>query len=286
LVSLKKKLGKKLYDLVERASEGAMHRLEPFAYPGRDRKLPPVTLVTLPKAGSIFIHKALRQTLQVPLVKINASYTFGTSLRYANLQRLAAGNAICREHFEADPVLVDAMARVGIRKLNIHVRDPRGAVVSWTRNMERSDETGGLVSMMLHCQHLMPDAYPGWSFQDRLAWQVEHHLPRYVAWIADWMALVDRTKGTEFRVTTYEDFARDNRGFVLDLLRFFEVPFEDSWVNIPEYKVGSANVFSKSGKSTAEQMGDALYAKATAMLPPELAARFGWIEPQKKLASA
>jgi hypothetical protein len=285
-VSLKKKLGKRLYDLVERAGEGAMTRLEPYAFPGRDGRLPPVTLVTLPKAGSIFIHKALRQTLQVPLVKINASYTFGTSLRYANLMRLAAGNAICREHFEADPVLTEALAQVGIRKLNVHIRDPRGAIVSWTRNMERSNEAGGPVSVMLHCQHLMPEAYSQWPFPDRLTWQVEHHLPRYVAWIADWMALIDRSTALDVRITTYEDFTRDNRGFIIDLLKFFEVPYRESWVNIPEYKVGSANVFSKSGKTTAEQMGDSLYAQATAMLPPDLCARFGWTASHEKALSA
>jgi hypothetical protein len=279
-------IGKRLYDLVERAGEKAQKRLAPYAFPGRGRHLPPVTLITLPKAGSIFIHKALRQTLRVPLVKINASYTFGTSLRYTDLMRLASGNAVCREHFEADPVLVDAMARVGIDKLNIHVRDPRGAVVSWTRNMERSNEAGGLVSMMLHCQNLMPGKYPDWPFAERLAWQVENHLPKYVAWIADWMALIERTQKTRFLVTSYEDFARDNRSFVIDLLKFFEVPYEESWVNIPPYKVGSANVFSISGKSTAEQMGEALYAQATAMLPPQLAERFGWAPAPAKRATA
>jgi hypothetical protein len=269
-------VGKKLYDLVERASEKAQTRLAPYAFPGRGRHLPPMTLITLPKAGSIFIHKALRQTLRVPLVKINASYTFGTSLRYAALMRLASGNAVCREHFEADPVLVEAMARVGIDKLNIHVRDPRGAIVSWTRNMERSNAVGGLVSMMLHCQNLMPEKYPDWPFADRLAWQVENHLPKYIAWIADWMDLIERTRNTKFLVTTYEDFARDNRRFVIDLLNFFDVRYEESWVDIPPYKVGSANVFSISDKSTAEQMGEALYAQATAMLPARFCERFAW----------
>jgi hypothetical protein len=279
-------VGKKLFDLVERANEAALKRLTPYAFPGRGRHLPPVTLITLPKAGSIFIHKALRQTLRVPLVKINASYTFGTSLRYAELMRLASGNAICREHFEADAVLVDAMARVGIDKLNIHVRDPRGAITSWTRNMERSNEVGGLVSMMLHCQKTLPDQYPDWSFADRLAWQVDNHLPRYVAWIENWMELVERHQKTRFMVTTYEDFARDNRSFVIDLLKFFEVPFEESWVNIPAYKVGSANVFSISGKSTAEQMGDQLYARATAMVPVHLCERFGWPRQAAQMATA
>jgi hypothetical protein len=285
-VFLQKRFGKKLYDLVERASEGAMTRLEPYAFPGRDRKLPPITLVTLPKSGSIFIHKTLRQTLRVPMVKINASYTFGTSLGYANLMRLASGNAVCREHFEANPFLVEALARAGVRKLNIHIRDPRGAIVSWTRNMERSNEAGGLISVMLHCQLRVPEKYPDWPFQDRLAWQVDNYMPRFIAWIAGWMAMIDESRGTDFRVTTYEDFARDNRGFILDLLKFFDVPYDESWVSIPEYKVGSANVFSKSGKTTADQMGDVLYDRATAMLPPDLSARFGWIDAQKKVVTA
>lgn len=269
-------VGKKLYNLVESSSQCALRCLSSYAFPGRGRPLPPVVLVTLPKSGSIFIHTAIRRTLRIPMVKINASYTFGTSLNYSALVRLAKGGAVCREHFEADEFLLEAMHREGIKRINLHVRDPRGAIVSWTRNMERSNEVGGLASMMLHCQKVLPEAYPLWPFQERLAWQVEHHLPRYVKWIDDWMSLSDRYAQIEFRVTSYESFKRDNRAFIVDLLKFFEVPIEESWITLPKYKVGSANVFHRSEKTVREEMGEALYAKATAMVPAHLVARFGW----------
>jgi hypothetical protein len=133
-----------------------------------------------------------------------------------------------------------------------------------------------MTGTMLHCQQLVPEAYEGWDFQRRLAWQVEHTLPRYVAWIADWLALIDRTPGVEFLVTTYEEFAADNRAFIERLLEFFNIPHERSWISIPDYRVGHNNVFHVTSKSTREEMGEALYRQASAMIPEALLRRFGW----------
>ena len=107
---------------------------------------------------------------------------------------------------------------------------------------------------------------------------VEPPLPPYVKWIDDWMALSDRYKAIEFRVTSYESFKSDNRGFVVDLLKFFEIPFKESWITMPKYKVGSANVFHRSEKTAREEMGESLFARASAMVPSHLSTRFGWSE--------
>jgi hypothetical protein len=279
-------LGKRLYDLAERLGERAEALLHPYAFPGRGRPLPPIMLITLPKSGSIFIHGAIRRTLRVPMLKVSYSITFGTSFDYERLRKLAKGNAVCREHFTADDFLVDALRREGIRNIVLHIRDPRSAVVSWTRNMDRSVRDYGITGAMLHCQQIVPDEYKDWDFHQRLSWQVEHTLPRYVAWIADWLALIDRAPDVKFLVTTYEEFAADNRGFVERLLKFFGVPYEPSWISIPNYRVGHNNVFHVADKSTRDEMGDALYRQASGMIPEPLLRRFGWPDDSQPVAKA
>jgi hypothetical protein len=272
------KLGRRLYRWIEDGSAWALDRLHDSAYPGRGGNLPPIMLVTLPKAGSIFIHTALRRTLRVPMLKIACPGIHEQTIDHRRLARFARGNAVCREHFAARDFLLDGLRLAGIRKLTVHVRDPRAAVLSWTRNMERVLEDDGPAALVLDNEQRTPEAYFGWSFAQRLEWQVDHQLPRYVSWIQDWMDTIERHAGSgiAFKVTTYEQFAADNRSFVEDLLAFYEIKVEDSWLAIPRYEVGKANVFHISRKSTRDEMGETLYARASAMVPEALISRFGW----------
>lgn len=272
------RLGRKLYRWIEEGSEWALERLHESAYPGRGGNLPPLLLVTLPKAGSIFIHTALRRTLRLPMLKIACPGIHEQTLDHRRLAKFAKGNAVCREHFAARDFMLDGLRLAGIRKMVVHVRDPRAAILSWTRNMERVLEDDGKAALVLDNEQVTPAAYFDWSFAQRLEWQVENHLPRYVAWIEGWMDAIERNRGRgiDFKVTTYEDFAADNRAFVEALLQFYEVTVDPAWISIPRYEVGQANVFHVSKKVTREEMGDALYARASAMMPDRLLARFGW----------
>jgi len=272
------KLGRRLYRWIEEGSEWALERLQDSAYPGRGGNVPPVLLVTLPKAGSIFIHTALRRTLRLPMLKIACPGIHEQTLDHRRLAKFVKGNAVCREHFAARDFMLEGLRLAGIRKMVVHVRDPRAAVLSWTRNMERVLEDDGEAALVLDNEQTTPAAYFDGSFAQRLEWQVAHQLPRYVEWIEGWMDAIERNSGAgiTFKVTTYEDFAADNRTFVEELLRFYEITVDPSWISIPRYEIGKANVFHVSQTTTREEMGEALYARASAMVPDRLITRFGW----------
>jgi hypothetical protein len=277
------RLGRKLYRWIEEGSEWALDQLHDSAYPGRGGNLPPLLLVTLPKAGSIFIHTALRRTLRLPMLKIACPGIHEQTLDHRRLTKFAKGNAVCREHFAVRDFVLDGLHLAGIRKLVVHVRDPRAAVLSWTRNMERILEDNGKAALVLDNEQETPAAYFDWSFVQRLEWQVENQLPRYVDWIADWMDAIERNSalGIAFKVTTYEEFAADSRAFIEELLRFYEITVDPSWITIPRYEVGKANVFHVTKKSTRDDMGEALYARASALVPDRLITRFGWQRPDQ-----
>jgi hypothetical protein len=261
-------IGRRLYRWVEGGSEWALRHLHDSAFPGRGgERLPPLMLVTLPKAGSVYIHGALRRTLRVPMLKVACPGIHEQTLDHRRLAKFAKGNAVCREHFAARDFIVEGLRMAGIRKMVVHVRDPRAAILSWTRNMDRVLATAGPVGVILDNEQMTPGEYADWDFERRLEWQVDNHLPRYVAWIEGWMQL---------KVTTYEEFARDNRAFVEGLLRFFEIKVDPSWIAIAPYEVGRANIHNIEKKSLAEAMGARLYERATRQLPDALAERFHW----------
>jgi hypothetical protein len=192
------------------------------------------------------------------------------------LAKLAKGNAVCREHFAARDFIVEGIRIAGIRKMVVHFRDPRAAILSWTRNMDRVLKTAGPVGVLLDNEQMTPSAYYDWTFPQCLEWQIENHLPRYVKWIEGWLSLIDRTTGIDFKVTTYEKFAQDNRAFVEDLLQFFDIAVDPAWISVPPYEAGRSNIFNVGDKPLREVFGDALYSRATQQLPDQLASRFGW----------
>jgi hypothetical protein len=138
----------------------------------------------------------------------------GSSFGYADLCRFAKGNVVSREHLEPRTSFVAVLAQYGIRKIVLHVRDPRAVMVPWTEHIDRNLARRGLRSVSLFCERDLPSDYLEWDFSQRLQWQVEHVMPRFVHWIEQWLDLAENSTTPEFLITTYNDFARDNRKYI------------------------------------------------------------------------
>jgi hypothetical protein len=272
-------------------------RLAAFAYPGRDRPLPPVLLVALPKSGSIYLQRALRRTLRVQIHHIGASGMSGSTFNHYGLLRFERGNVVSREHLQPRACLLSMLARHGVRKAVLHLRDPRAAIVSWTRHMDRIMEKRGLRSVELSCERTMPDAYANWSFAERLDWQVEHMMPMFVRWVEDWLELVAASRDVEFLVTEYRALCDDGRGLVMRILDFYGIAYEPDWISMPVIRIGKNNIYTlpertpprelppgglPSGETVRAAWMNAMPAEtlqaANALLPAALSNRFDWVK--------
>ena len=186
--------------------------------------LPPVLMFALPKSGSIFIQRALRRSLEVQVLHVSGAGFGGAWFSYSELSRFAKGNVVSREHIGARPEYPKVLAGFNIRRAAVHVRDPRGAILSWTNHMERQLPVRGLDYVAFSCEQAVPDAYLKWSFEERLRWQIEHFMPKMVSWIEGWLALANSTEEMTFLFTDYAELKKDSRAYIEKLLAFYQIP--------------------------------------------------------------
>ncbi|WP_395014799.1 sulfotransferase domain-containing protein [Dongia sp.] len=279
------RLRKGVLGLNERLCDYLQAKAAAFAFPGRGASLPPVLLIALPKSGSTYMQRALGRTLRVQVQHFSAAGISGSSFRLADLCRFAEGNVISREHLQPRAISPKLLGEYGINKAVLHVRDPRDAIVSWTRHMDRSLATRGLRFVELSCEMAVPAVYRDWDFARRLEWQVENKLPDFVRWIERWLALVAGNSDVEFLITDYAELADDARGLVIRILDFYGIEHKPEWISMPSVAYGKNNIFSDletrdSADWMAEMSRDVL-AAAHAQMPAALARRFGWPHPEQ-----
>ena len=287
-------LRKRIYEMGERFADSVLERAATFAFPGRDVPLPPVLVIALPKSGSVYLQRALRRTLRVQVHHITSSGMSGATFREADLCRFAQGNVVSREHLQPRPFALNVLARYGINKAVLHVRDPRAAIVSWTRHMDRVLASRGFRSVELSCEMPLPDAYPSWSFEDRLHWQVENKMPSFVHWIEDWLALAETNRDVELLVTDHAALLEDGRDLITRILDFYEIPYDPEWLSMPSTAYGKNNIYSfleaertARARPAAERgarfmpswamlMPGEIRKVANTLMPDPLSRRFGW----------
>jgi hypothetical protein len=276
-----------VFDFVEKAEGRLLDRLRSWAFPAHGVELPPVLMFALLKSGSIFIQRALRRTLQVEVRHISGAGGSGNWFSYAELCQFAKGNAVSREHMQARPEFPAVLADFNIRRAVVHVRDPRAAIISWTRQMDRNLPQRGLSYVAFSCEQDVPELYLRWSFEQRLRWQVEHFMPQMVAWIEGWVDVADRSNRVKFLVTDYAELARDSRAYIEKILAFYEIPYGQDWLRIPRREVGRNNIYAlaqepsqpegrPAGPDNKPTMSGEILAIANAAIPPGLIDRFGW----------
>jgi hypothetical protein len=276
---------KRIHDALDHASDKILSWLHPLAYPGRGDWLPPVLIVALPKSGSIYIQRALRRTLRVPVLHIAADGMSGTSFSSANLAKFGEGSVVSREHLQPSAFLLTMLAAYNVRRIVLHFRDPRSAITSWTRHMDSTLERRGLRAVSLACERMVPEEYTCWEFNQRLHWQIVNVMPKFVSWIENWLELSKSNPDVKFLITDYQEFARDNRAFIIKVLGFYEIPFQPNWLSLPAVRVGKNNIRTEPGTALSDSMPNELLDLADSLVPKALHEKFSWEPgPMRKLA--
>lgn len=270
------RFARSLLKFIAKVHKAADRALEHRAYPARGANQPPVILIAQPKSGSVFIHRALRRTLQVPFLQAGTAGVHGASIGYRQLMRLKHGNVVSREHLPANKFLLDSLGLVGIDKAVLHVRNPADAIVSWARAIDRFIAVRGMAGAVLACELAMPDDYASWSFPQKLRWQIENYMPQQVLWVENWLALADTTDRPDVLVTTYDQLAADPRAYLKSVLDHYELGIPAEAIYLPAQEVGRNNIFSTAGDKWAGLDG-ALRDMACDQVPAALRARFGWM---------
>jgi hypothetical protein len=266
-----KKVRKKLQRWSARADAWLLRRIQP----PRPANFPPVMLVSLPKSGSVYLQTALRRTLRVPMVKFDAGGTFDSSLRIFPLKEFARGNALTRLHMPPRPYLVQAIADSGVSRMLVLIRDPREAIHSWARHVDRNLAQRGLGGALIDVETALPPDFAAWSERRRLEWQIEHMLPRFCDWLQGWADIAESAP-IKIGFVDFADMPQNERAFLGKVLKFFDITCDESWLYVPKPVVGQHNISSLDAKPSTSVIDPDLVALINAKVPDKLLQRFGW----------
>lgn len=191
----------------------------------RARGLPPVLVVTVPKSASETIWNRLTEGLRLPRTHVSLGLFPHCLLLPARVRAFAAGGISAKEHILPTRHNLRVLAEAGIRRLVVHLRDPRQCVLSWAHFV------AGDVSRR-KLGPLWRDTVPPKRVLDAgtaavLDWCLERVLPLHLDFVRRWLAVAgapDRAGLPEVRFTTFEDFLASPDRHMRQLLEAFDIP--------------------------------------------------------------
>lgn len=217
-----------------------------------------ILLITLPKSGSTYLAKMIADSLgysHARKVHFSAKVS-NTSNHYIGVM---------------EPIDISELKSTKT-KIVLHVRDPRQALLSLYWHLHDDHQT-----------EFVPNELKDWYYsQDmkvQLDWMIENLLPRFVAWIEDWVALKeeeDRTNdGIPILITTYDELVENDIALSIKILKFYAIEYQDLILLTPpkdkqvRFRNGDPGewrfAFSRTQK---ERMSE--------LVPTRLLERFNW----------
>ena len=236
------------------------------------KRIPSFHINTLPKSGSMFIWTNIAQRLGIDRMQISCTFFPNDMIILRDIRQMAEGGYVSQSHLPASSLNKRILQNYFDRMI-VHVRDPRQATLSWAHHANKYFDENA--EEIMYATPPLPRNFASLSFEERLSWQIENHLPLCIRWIEDWL---DAELDPQFKInilfTRYEDFQKDNEAFLLKILEFFDIPIDTFYRETrierkPHFRKGQTNEWREV--FTAEQA-----ARATEMMTDRILERFGW----------
>lgn len=189
------------------------------------RGIPPIIISAIPKSGSSLLDQIFAKGLNISSVGITVwstdSYKNITTYPIKRaIKRFAKGGVMCRQHFLPTKELLEVLKYYNIKKILIHVREPRQAMISRLFYQE---------SLMLEYHQFLntrflPEEYPLLNLEKRVDIFIDTWLRFINYYIESWLQIKENTNFFDIKFSTFEDMIKDKHGFIEDIMEFFEIP--------------------------------------------------------------
>lgn len=249
-----------------RAVEGELESL-------RQAPLPGILINTMPKSGSVYIHKHLGQALGMPFSNLGNGYTLADQVHYWNAKSFAAGSSIAQNHFEPSDINVQILDRV-IGRWVLHIRDPRQALLSWVHHLDLL-KAEGRDDALLWVVPAAPSGYFERSLADKIDWNIAHYFSALVAWLLGWLKVYDRGR-FNILLTSYDELITDERRLFDRILDFHGIP-RQRFQFTPLPKDRDVHFRKGDPEEWRSVFSGPQIDACNAHLPDGLLDRFGWI---------
>lgn len=201
----------------------------------KKRNLPPVFINTMLKSGTGFLTKVIQNKLNLPQFFTTLGGFPNDWIIPEYLKLFSQGGALTVQHLDASEKNLDLLAASNIRKIYLHIRDPRQATVSYMHHLENNliDEQYALRNCI---QPFLPCEYSKMKQSDKTAWHARNHVPGLIRWTQEWILTADNDPRFEILIIEFNKFKKDEVGTINRILNFFEIDLKISKNDIPEKK--------------------------------------------------
>jgi hypothetical protein len=263
----------------------AQYRATPQGATGR-QKTNHLVVVSLPKSATVYVQRSVEATLSAVHCRITCpSGNIRDDIIAKDLfDFVARPLAMAGDHVPASARNLHLLAAAGIDRIVLMVRDPRDALVSWWRHLERGDKRGVAWEAAHYAAcGLMSAGYYGLTPEEKLADLVEHMFPAMQEWLAGWAAAIEHDRRFTCHVSRYEDFVRDQAASLRAIYRFFghaEEPVLPAREGTAELLSAGIHTFTHFRRgvvgSHRDEIPAHLLARLNALVDYRVFDRFGW----------
>ena len=233
-------------------------------------------IVSLPKSATIYFQRSFEQTLALKHYPITSGFDIDEEALRGLMDRPCGFGG---DHLRATKSNLHSLAKAGIKRIAVMVRDPRDALVSLWHHLDREDikSQPWLIGALAE-RGINPD-YFRLAPEEQLAEQIEHTFPHYQRWLGEWAQALDAPSPFAFHLRRYEDFVQDPAGALRRAYRFFGYDAEPVLPNVRSEQ-GSVDTFTHYRRgvvgSHRDEVPANLISRLTALIDPGLFERFNW----------
>jgi hypothetical protein len=245
-----------------RPAPGALHVVRRHREVALDRGLPPFVFVAGGKTASATVSNIITSGFELPTVLHSIIYMRVIAPWLADFLR---GGSSYTTHLLPSPANVDRLVAGGVKRLIVHVRDPRQILVSYMEHIRR------------YPREMTPARREIIRRDPRQALDVviEAFFSWALAWIVGWAQARDRL---DIRFTTFEEFVRDPGRFVDRLVALYGG--DSRWFNRDAAlrEPTSADFHRRRGEidEWRRRLDAEQTRRVNALIPDDLWNLFGW----------
>jgi hypothetical protein len=236
--------------------------------------IPGILLNTLPKSASVFILETLAKTLGKPIVTISPGYFPRDQIDFRRLGVLIDSRGIAQSHLDASSFNQRYLRKIS--KVIVQFRDPRQATLSWLHHLERLVKEAQN-DFLFTITPPLPEDYFTFDLEKKIDYQLMHYLPQVVEWMEEWVGFSDNcNESGNFMINSYEAFVADPARYFASIFSFLGCTAPDS-IGVHQVVPTTAKNFRKGVTDEWRSVfSDIQASRATAAIPADLQARFGW----------
>jgi hypothetical protein len=243
--------------------------------PGGPGATMPVLINSLPKSGSMYLYNHIAKQFQLPQERVADNFFPDDLIVRDYIRDFANKPCVAQAHLPARQ-LNRVLLKNHLRKIMVHVRDPRQATLSWVHHVRKLKGEGRRLELSF-IDPALPDDYFQRDLAEQTDYQIDVHLPMLVDWIEGWLdAEADPDFTVQILFTQFRDMRNDPARFFSEIAAFFGLPQSQLDADAEQPK-GDADHYRKGEVDEWRRVfSPEQIARANAVMTPRICDRFDW----------